>query len=79
MQRELNEGQIARDEAIELVAELRRQLATASQVHGQIQREMSQARAALSESSAALAGLKNSRMLRLGRFLRRLARRPVPY
>ena len=79
IQRELNEGQIARDEAIELVAELRRQLGTASQVHGQIQREMSQARAALSESSAALAGLKNSRLLRLGRFLRRLARRPVPY
>jgi predicted translin family RNA/ssDNA-binding protein len=79
IQRELNEGQIARGEAIELVAELRRQLATASQVHGQIQCEMSQARAALSESAAALAGLKNSRMLRLGRFLRRLARRPVPY
>jgi len=76
---EVRQERIARGEAIELVAELRRQLATASQVHGQMQREMSQARAALSESSAALAGLKNSRMLRLGRFLRRLARRPVPY
>jgi hypothetical protein len=67
---------IASDEAM---SELRRQLAAASQAYGQIECELSQARAALSESSAALADLKGSRMLRLGRFLRRLARRPAPY
>jgi len=79
IQLEANEARTARDEAINLVAELRRQLAAANELHGQIQYEASQARAALRESSAVLAGLKNSRMLRLGRFLRRLARRPVPY
>jgi hypothetical protein len=73
---EVRKERIAWDEA---TSELRRQLAAASQAHGQIQREASQARAALSESSAALAELKKSRMLRLGRFLRRLARRPTPY
>jgi hypothetical protein len=73
---EAGKARIACEEA---TSELRRQLAAAGEAHGQIQCEARQARAALSESSAALAGLKNSRMLRLGRFLRRLARRPLPY
>jgi hypothetical protein len=73
---ELDEARIARDEAIDLVRE---QLAATNQAYGQIQGELGQARAELSETSAALADLKRSRMLRLGRFLRRLARRPTPY
>ena len=63
----------------EAIAELRRDLAAASQAHAQIQSEVSEVRAALSETSTELTALKRSRMLRLGRFLRRLARRPLPY
>jgi hypothetical protein len=63
----------------EAIAELRRDLAAASQAHAQIQSEASELRTALSETSTELTALKRSRMLRLGRFLRRLARRPLPY
>jgi hypothetical protein len=60
------------------ISELRRQLDAASQAHAQIKSEASEVRAALSETSTALTALRRSRMLRLGRFLRRLARRPLP-